>query len=498
MNMILDSKYKRFICFYLLIPAVFISFSVYFMHIRQVFQFDPDEGIELMKASLYSEGFSLYTQIWNDQPPLFTVLLSYCFEWLGKSVFTARIVILGFATLLLWSFSQIVRTFSGVIPALISMLLLMVSSNFLVLSVSVMFGLPSMALAMFSLYMLILYRQQPRLYWVFPSGFIFGLSLQTKLFTIFLIPVFIYLLIGSVRERYDKTLVQSLVPSLCWLSALLGTFVAIGLVCHSLSFEQLIQANLGENVRTAAVKKESNVEIIFQMFLQDPDFLLLGATGIVMLARKRLTQHGFPLVWLVVAILTLLYQKPIWWHYYLLVSIPLTWLSAYGVQLAVDYFCRQNWLANIKLSFNRPTLGHLAAIFLVLSIIAIPIKLTYAQLANHKLIQEMPKDAEVVNQLLKYQKQTHWVFTDLPMYTFCAGLKVPPEIAVFSNKRLKSGNLTIDNLFSVLKKYKPEQIVLGRFPDVQAQLSEYINRYYLKLYQNQVASHYVLKKIKHS
>ena len=163
MNHISSSQLKKFLLFNLFIPAIFFIFAIYFMPIEQVFQFDTsDEGIELIKASLHLEGFALYTQIWNDQPPLSTIILSSWLSLFGKSIFAARLLTLSFSTILIWSFCQTLRIYLGNLPAIIGTLLLVISCNFLRLSVSVMIGVPALALAMLSIYLLTLYKKTLR------------------------------------------------------------------------------------------------------------------------------------------------------------------------------------------------------------------------------------------------------------------------------------------------------------------------------------------------
>jgi hypothetical protein len=45
--------------------------------LKETFEYDPDEGVNVIKASLYSKGFSLYDEIWSNQPHLLTYILSY-------------------------------------------------------------------------------------------------------------------------------------------------------------------------------------------------------------------------------------------------------------------------------------------------------------------------------------------------------------------------------------------------------------------------------------
>jgi hypothetical protein len=53
--------------------------------------------------------------------------------------------------------------------------------------------------------------------------------------------------------------------------------------------------------------------------------------------------------------------------------------------------------------------------------------------------------------------------TDLPIYAFRAGLPVPPELAVFSTKRVAAGDLNERYLLEIIDRYNPKLILWGRF-----------------------------------
>jgi hypothetical protein len=100
--------------------------------------------------------------------------------------------------------------------------------------------------------------------------------------------------------------------------------------------------------------------------------------------------------------------------------------------------------------------------------------------------------------VLQHKNNTKWLFTDRPIYGFYAGLRVPPEIAVMSYKRINSGDINTNKLLGILQKYHPEQIVLARWTfqiKADAKIMNYINVNYLKTYsdRNNSEEHYLLK-----
>jgi hypothetical protein len=79
-------------------------------------------------------------------------------------------------------------------------------------------------------------------------------------------------------------------------------------------------------------------------------------------------------------------------------------------------------------------------------------------------LQFLPQNERIVNRLCPDgRSKPAWVFSDRPIYTFQAGLVVPPPLAVSSGKRLFSGELSEDMLLDTLRTYRPEYVVLERY-----------------------------------
>ncbi len=139
------------ILFFIILITLFIGIIILTSPLTRVFEYNTDEGINLMKSWLFMKGFLLYKQIWSDQPPLMTLILSYWLKLFGLSVYHARILILIFSVMLLWAFYQTIKILLGRILAFIALVFLVLSTAYLRLSVSVMIGIPALALAMFSI-----------------------------------------------------------------------------------------------------------------------------------------------------------------------------------------------------------------------------------------------------------------------------------------------------------------------------------------------------------
>jgi Dolichyl-phosphate-mannose-protein mannosyltransferase len=524
---------------YLLGLALFVGFVVVTTKAYAVWEFDTDEGINLIKASLYSQGFSLYTEIWNDQPPLFTIVLDYWFNLFGQSMIAARLLVLILACILVWSFYEILTITIGTISALAGTLLLVTAWTFSRLSVSVMIGLPSLSLAMLSIYCLVLYKRRNNRFLLAISGSLLALSLQIKLITAFLIPLLILYLLDPVllirkfnsssshlkinstdlsknrcpdlrlleevadleRSYFNGIHLkiarnQIIFSILFWITVFLATYIFTGILFHSINLDQVLQPHLTERDKVGSWLEA--VQSLFQLLREDIHYLLLGSLGILVILIKRKREGLLPIAWLGGAFLLISTHNPVWYHHYLLLWLPITWLAAYAIAIPIEFFERKAYHFKLSISQLRQLLlPGFIIVLLILALYRIPDRLT-------RPINERPvQDQNVINLVMSYKPQTHWMFTDRPIYAFYAGLPVPPEVAVMSRKRFHSGNLTFDDLLAILQRYHPEQIVLAKYIDDikgNPELRTYIEQNYSKTYSNPTdrIEHYVDKQIAQS
>ncbi len=151
-------------------PALFFLLVILVFPLWQSFQIDADEGVNLGKALLVEQGFELYSEIWSDQPPVLTYLLAGAIRVFGYNVPISRLLIVAFASLLVWAFFQILEKRLGKGFAITRAILLVLSNPFTRLSYAVMIGLPAIALATLSLYAIIRWQEEKKTLWLLVSG----------------------------------------------------------------------------------------------------------------------------------------------------------------------------------------------------------------------------------------------------------------------------------------------------------------------------------------
>lgn len=445
------------------IPIAFIALMFW----RDPFSFpadyDYDEGINLMKTMLYDQGFRLYVDVWNDQPPLLTVMLSWWFQLTEESVKSARQLITLFSALLLWSFYLAAHRSMTAFAATLGVVLLVLSEFYLRLSAAVMVGLPALALATLSIALLLVGRRQ--LWQIVLSGIVMALALQTKLFVMVLLPVVsLYILLGELDDVSPLTIQRRrFVRLMIWGSVLVATFVAVGIYFQSLNLTMLLQTHFGEETRGQITFAEESRRFLTNFATQQPLYLLLAALGICWGIWQRRKGVLFPLSWLVITVIALALHRPLWYHHIMLLTIPLSWLAAWSIEAWAQLFAG---LADAnRLQTVRWRAGALIASVLSLfaALLFYPSPLgerlnEQAELYRPLYVWEMP------HRLWDEGKDIPgFVFTDRPFYAFQAGQPVTPPIASISRKRMETGIITDETMYAALIDYRPQYVILERF-----------------------------------
>src|ERR1051326_3829744 len=106
--------------------------------LRGAVQIGADEGFEMGKAVMLLDGYKLYSEVWNDQPPMHTALNALVLKHLGKSILYSRLLTVAFAFIFLCSTSGIISRSLGPTFGALGALIVLASPGFLELSSSCM------------------------------------------------------------------------------------------------------------------------------------------------------------------------------------------------------------------------------------------------------------------------------------------------------------------------------------------------------------------------
>jgi 4-amino-4-deoxy-L-arabinose transferase-like glycosyltransferase len=469
---------RRISYLWLALPLAFLGVMLLFYPFRYVFEFDTDEGINAIKALLSLRGFGLYSEIWNDQPPVFTLLLVFWFRLFGLRVVAGRALVLLFSSALIAGAVLYLRRSWGREAAVAGLLFLVLLPFYCELSVSIMIGLPSIAFGILSFAGHVRWHEDRRPVWLILSGASLALAILTKAFTVILVPLWVLGLVLALRHdlRLEPGRLRSWLPFLTWglpfgAICLLALFLVIG----PENVGQLVEVHLAAERSPAFVPSELLPTINTFLRKLIPLFLLAGV-GAYHAVRNR-TWHTLYLVgWLASAYALLLFNRPTWPHQQLLITVPAAILAAIGAGTAI-----RDLVTRLR---SRPSSSSGLPVTLISLAAALVFVATRGPATLDEFDLDLPnlktspstnlQERQIVALMSDHAQETRWVFTDRPMFAFLAKLPVPPFLAVLSSKRLLSGELTQMEILEELVAYKPEMVLAGRF-DVPA-AREYMRR----------------------
>lgn len=412
--------------------AVYILFLGFYFPLGSAIEYGADEGFELIKALMVSKGFSLYGEIWNDQPPLHTLMVALLFKSLGPEVGAARSLTLVFSGVLLFSLVFCLQLSAGRFSALFGLLLLAASPYFSELSLSAMLEIPAVATGCLSTALLLAYRRWRKDPLLWCSALAFGLGLQVKLTVAIFAPALVYALFSRVEP-------VPAVKKTAWFSLAALTVLAIGVLTGE-DIAVFIDSHFGglkEPSFQFSLLYARNREILIPLVLLAPVLFFAGDFHLRFYAVFMASVFTFFLA-----------HRPFWYYYELHFAVAASLLLP---QLAARLPKRPRYRKSLAV-----VLGALCALILLLRG-----DRAVGEIHRLKKKREVAADTRI-ERMVRYRDSTRWIYTDRPIFAFHAGLAMPPFLAVMPYKRVKNGLLPAERILAVLKDYRPEQILLFR------------------------------------
>lgn len=467
-----------------LLPLAFVAILLLFFPFRFVFEFNPDEGLHLMRSLLHLRGYELYGDVYNDQPPVFTLMLSALFSLLGLHATFGRLLVLLLSSALMAAALAHLQEEWGAPHAVGAWLLFLLLPKYPELSVSVMISLPSVALAMISFYSLVRWHRTRSTPWLILSAVALALSVMIKVFTGLLVPLFAAGLLLSEASRIPSgTWRQKLAPSIIWLLVFAGLVGVIALVAVG-------PANLAQLIQVHLSARESE-EYLRQVETHNINYVLRDARGILLLAfagalvalRRRQWTAMYLAAWAALAYGGLSFVLPVWAHHQLLVTVPALMLAA--IFLGETARGVKRHLTSFK-GVDRELALHALAALGAVAILGSRVSPFLSELSlrlpnlRYTVRARDVRQYEILALMWKHADRTELVVTDRPMYAFRIEKPVPPQLAVISEKRLWSGSITQDQIVETIRDRRPEQVLLVRFPLERVQ--DHLEQHYEAIY----------------
>ena len=472
-----------------LVMLLFVVYMTNFFEFTNVFEFDPDEGNNLIKALLLEQGFSIGADIWSDQPPGFTYVLYGVCNIFGWEVEVARLTVLMFAALIIFAVYEVLRGSlaapSRHVAAVTGCLTLFLSQWYLQLSVSVMIGLPAIALMVLSTLAVSRFLRCRQSRWLFIAGALMGFSFCVKMFIAFLVPVYLLFIALSTLQQcrqethfaWRRAIGRSAVNSV-W--TLFG-FGIVTLFCLLPLLNHGTIGNLFEPHRALRMAREGTADGFetLRVFVREDIWLfVLAFLGCYRAVMTRHLQMLLWVCWLFSAFFFLLDHTPIWKHHRLLITVPAAVLAGFAIGTLVPA---------VKKGRPMAIVGFAAAwIGIVVTAIVLSFINTNGKLQRGKYMFNNKKEAKVQAVIERYQSDINFVVTARQMYAFRVKRPTPPNLAVTSFKRFKAGMMSGTDIVNDIDAYQPELVVLSKrwSKKVRKEVRKKIEPSYERVYRN--------------
>ena len=461
----------------ILFAGAFVTAVLSWTSFLDVYEFDSDEGNNLIKALLLDRGHALFAEIWSDQPPLHTYLLVMVFNLVGWEVAYGRVLTLLFAGLLVFAVYHCVKSEFGHVAGCLAGVLLITSREFVRLSVAIMIGLPSLAFAALAAVALLQWRDRHTARWLLLSGCLMGCSLATKFFTVFLPPIFVlYIAINSPKARtltsWGKPVAAVAVWSVACLVVILACLYPLLPQDATMLYDTHVQSTQAEG---------RSLSILGGFASADRTLYGSAAVGLILLIVRRnaWSSLGLFALWLVGGVTALSFHNPVWYHHRLLLAVPAAVMAGAGIGMLLRI--RQTWIP----SHYWTRVGAIGiAIVLTVSLGWINEEDRFQAMREPLTMSVGDRDRVVQRIIDRYRPWTRSMITSRQMYAFRAGISVPPNLAVTSEKRMSVGLLGEDDLLRALDLFKPEQVVLtNKWPEtLRSAMRRALREGYVRIY----------------
>lgn len=447
---------------------------------------DADEELSAITALLYHQGFSFFSEIWSDQPPLFYIIFSWTFYLLEPSLETGRLLVILFGALLCTALFCIVRSQRGPLAGLVCALVLVASGRYLRLSGAVMIGVPALSLGICSLAFLSSPRR--RSYGtVALSGSFFALGIFTKLFVVLFGPaIFIQLCIFAINDySSSRSALRAVTPTLIWGSSTAFVLLALCLFFAPPLLDGYYMQLLGTHAKTRLLSHGNQDRTLVGLALSDTHIFLLVFLGLCAAGLLRRHEYLIPSVWFFTSILFLRSHHPIWVHHYLLYSIPASWIAGLAIS--------ELWTSSVAEAHEGALTGgssRISSRYRVLTKFLLACILLGSLWATWKIAGQLrtkqadlskigyPISKQLLARLRELAPYTTLMVSDSPVYPFLLKARVVPELGKIPLKRLESGELSLDQIVSLIEVRKPEILLFRRFPSLRAEVAGHLLKTY--------------------
>jgi 4-amino-4-deoxy-L-arabinose transferase-like glycosyltransferase len=434
--------------------AVLVLSAIVLRRQQGAFGFYDDEGITLLKALMVERGFPLYTQVYSDQPPLYTWLMVPLVRWLSPTYEAAQGVALLMGLATVGAAFAIAAELDGWAAGVCSAVVLLLLAPFVKFATSVVITIPALCLGSWALFLAV--RRAPAS-WSRSAGcgVLFGLATCTKVAVAYFLPVLLLALLCEPGNLWPR-------GRLLWFAA--GGAVPIALVL-GLAPTCAMASQLFRPHIAAYWAAFSGVPYIpsRREILLAPGLVWLYAAALallILLVWQRRPGARVLAAWAAVVGTWELLLRPLWMHHLPDLLLPLSVCLAVGAVSVVRELAAApgRWAAAVY------------AVPVVSGIVGLAVHVAgWGEMRKYYDSVPLRGLREVSAAIASQTASDDFILVDRPIVAVLAGRRVPPALAMISRKRILAGELGEPTLLEALHAYRPRMIAFcseqfGRFP----------------------------------
>lgn len=432
-----------------------------------------DEGIHLSAAYLVDQGLKPYSQVSFSQGPLFLEMVRWPLHWWagqGDDIMAVRLVMLAFGLLSLVATALIGRDLANDLTGWSAAALLLAMPSFFYFARAVMADGPAITLGLWATWLAIRYHQRGARWWLMGSAILLGLSLATKFLTIYAVGWIGLLIVGRIygqrrRHNWRAILFDLLGDGLLFGALTVGTLLAI---YAWYDLPALFKSVFGMRVamRDAfGTWSANNRDEIAEFWRYHAPLLVLALYGIVRL-RRQPTVLFLLGSWLLLVMVSLRIQNPLYHQHLQLLLPPLALLAGWGIASLVGQRQAMPQVTRSLVQFAGASIGILLMLWLWLFIgQSYRTDNRYMELSANGL---RAGQEPIVEFLQKFTAPRDCVVTDDLNLAFISRRFPPAMLTDLSSARLATDSISDARL---------EQITMRAGCQVVAPLTERITEY---------------------
>jgi 4-amino-4-deoxy-L-arabinose transferase-like glycosyltransferase len=477
----------------LLARVIVTSFVIIAIAIRAYcldgrFDYDGyDEGVYWQTLRAMRAGYSLYGEVFCSQPPVFPLSIFPFYLLFGSSISAARLGVAALSLLGVAGAYLLGKALAGRAGGIAALVFVVATPSYLEASQKLQAEGPATALLFLAAGTAFMWCAHPTgrkgFLLAASCGIVLALGTLIKLLDITAVVPIVALGFGrlwQIRREAGSRLATVLWP----LAAAIATTILVLLVVLApflSSWPALVQQVVIFHIaaRSLAAGPETNNIYVLSHFFLGNAVLSVGAVLGLILATLRRDWRIIPLaLWVLVIVVALLIQVPLFSRHAIVIIPPLVAMSAFALDALPP--AHQSWrVMRLSRRCAAPLAGlpPLAAILVGAS----PIYGYYHTQGIEAGSNETQRAAQIAEDLRRETTPDQWVITDAQFIAAMANRDTPPWLVDTSSVRIDSGYLTVPQLIQAASDQRVHAVLFA---------TDRLERSSLSGFHSWVAKHY--------